>query len=136
MGLYDFDLDPNAPSWQLAIERDATERFTGPASTRPFGAALYLWGDTAIYGLRFGRWTPLSAATAAERLLEAHREVRAWLPNGHLALYIQLPADLPPPARTALADALTALPLTTTTVLIGTLSADWERMVMWRVIGF
>lgn len=136
MGMYDFDLDSNAPSWQLAIERDAAARFAGQGSTRPFGAALYLWGSTAIYCVRFAAWPPLSAATATERLVAAHREVRDWLPNGHLALYIQLPADLPPDARTALADALTDLPLTGATVLIGTLSADWERMVVGRVIGY
>ena len=136
MGSYDDNLDPNAPSWQLAIARDAAERFAGKGSTHPFGAALYLWGNTAIYCVRFGRWTPLSAATAAQRLLDARREGDDWLPNGHLAVYIQLPADTPTDDRTALGDALSDLPLIDATVLIGTLSSDWARMVMWRVIGY
>lgn len=130
------DLDPNAPSWQRIIERDAAMRFTGDATTDPFGSALYLWGNTAIYCIQFTGWTPLSGAKAAQVLLEAHHEVREHLPQGQLAFYVQLPPAILPKARKALSDAFADLPLTGTLVIIGNRSTDWQRLDVWQTMEF
>lgn len=130
------DLDPNAPSWQRIIEADAARRFSGDATTDPFGQALYLWGTTAIYCIQFMGWTPLSAAKASEMLLRAHHEVREYLPKGRLAFYVQLPPNLLPHARKSLSDAFADLPLTGTSVIIGSKSADWQRLNVWQTMEF
>jgi hypothetical protein len=131
-----YDLDPNAPAWQRFIERDAALRFDGPPSTIPFGTALYLWGNTAIYCIRFGRWTPRSADAAVAHLQLAHAEVGQYMPDGHLACYVQLPPTLSPVALSALELAFTPLPFVRTTVLITSIRADWSNCDILKTLHF
>lgn len=132
-----YALDPNDPSWMKIIERDAEQRFAGPASKRPFGSALYIWGQTAIYSIEFEGWMARNSASAAlERLLRANRERNEHLPDGDLAFYVQLwPRERVPEARQELERLFEGLPLSRTLVVIGSRTVNWDRLEVWRTMA-
>jgi len=131
-----YDLDPNAPSWQRIIERDADRLFAGPPSITPFGSALYLWGETAIYCLRFGDWTPRSLDAAVDRLRAAQHERTEYLPGGRLAFYIQLPRGLWPKPKREIRDGLADLDLLRASVIVGSIAEDWQTLDILMIAEF
>lgn len=95
-----------------------------------------MWGETAIYCLRFGDWTPKSLDAAVDRLRAAQHERTEYLPGGRLAFYIQLPRGLWPKPQREIRDGLADLDLLRASVIVGSIAEDWQTLDILMIAEF